>query len=211
MNLNHNRVLVLAPHTDDGELGCGGTIAKLNERGADIYYAAFSSCEQSIPDLHDKDILKQEVKNATSVLGLKPDHVDLYDYQVRMFSYKRQEILEDLVLLNKRIKPDLVFIPSFNDIHQDHAVIAAEGLRAFKRCSIFSYELPWNQMGFQNQCFIALEQRHIETKIRSINEYKSQGHRSYTDSNFLLSLAKVRGVQAGTGLAEVFEVQRLFS
>jgi len=43
------RVLVLAPHTDDAELGCGGTIARLLTDGADVFVAAFSTAEESLP------------------------------------------------------------------------------------------------------------------------------------------------------------------
>jgi LmbE family N-acetylglucosaminyl deacetylase len=209
MNLNPKKVLVLAPHTDDGELGCGGALSKFKEQGAEIFYAAFSSCEQSVPDHLPKDILKTELKNATAELGISSANVHLFDYQVRMFSYKRQEILEDIVVLRKKINPDLVFIPSFGDVHQDHATIAAEGLRAFKNSSVFSYELIWNQMEFRNQCFVKLEQHHLDAKINALKQYASQGHRSYTGEVFLTSLARVRGVQAGSNFAEMFEVHRL--
>ncbi len=44
------KILVLAPHTDDGELGCGGTIVRLIDEGQDVYYVAFSICEESVPE-----------------------------------------------------------------------------------------------------------------------------------------------------------------
>ncbi|MBT7289512.1 MAG: PIG-L family deacetylase, partial [Chloroflexi bacterium] len=60
-----SRILVLAPHTDDGEFGCGGSISRwLNEK-KEIYYIAFSSAEKSVPQGMPKDILKVEVKKAT--------------------------------------------------------------------------------------------------------------------------------------------------
>lgn len=47
MDITHfKRALVLAPHTDDGELGAGGTLAKMIEAGVEVYYAAFSTAEQ---------------------------------------------------------------------------------------------------------------------------------------------------------------------
>ena len=67
---NCKNILVLAPHTDDGELGAGGTINKLIENGANVYYAAFSTAEESVPDGWPKDILKTEVKKATQKLGI---------------------------------------------------------------------------------------------------------------------------------------------
>ena len=127
-----NKILVLAPHTDDGEFGCGATINKLINEGFDVYYAAFSACQQSVLKEFPSDILITEVKAATQKLGIKKENLILFEYDVRTFNYKRQEILDDIIKFKKEIDPDLVFIPSLNDIHQDHATIANEAVRAFK-------------------------------------------------------------------------------
>ncbi len=204
-----NTALVLAPHTDDGEFGCGGTINRLVEEGCEVYYAAFSSCRQSVPPQFPPDILITEVKAATQVLGIKPENLTIFDYDVRMFSYHRQDILDDMLKLKKQIRPDLVFMPSVNDVHQDHQTITSEGLRAFKGTTIFCYELMWNNNNFNTACFIALEEKHVVAKIEAINTYESQGHRSYSDTDFLKGQARARGVQSGNDFAEAFEVIRL--
>src|SRR5574344_1862196 len=107
---NFKTVYVLAPHTDDGELGAGGTISKLIEMGADVYYFAFSTAETSVPEGFPKDILKTEVINATTKLGIKKDNVIIYNYEVRKLNYARQEILEDLIKHRNDLKPDLVLM-----------------------------------------------------------------------------------------------------
>lgn len=61
MTVNFNNVLVLAPHTDDGELGLGGTISYLIESGSNVTYAAFSTAEESVPPGFPKDVLKQRL------------------------------------------------------------------------------------------------------------------------------------------------------
>ncbi|RLI89122.1 MAG: PIG-L family deacetylase, partial [Candidatus Altiarchaeales archaeon] len=66
-----SKILMLSPHTDDAELGCGGSIAKFLEEGKDVYYVALSSCEKSVPPEYPPDILKKEVKKATRALGIK--------------------------------------------------------------------------------------------------------------------------------------------
>ena len=71
------RILVLAPHTDDGEFGCGGTISKFINEGHDVYYAAFSACQQSVLPQFPSDILITEVKEATRVLGIKSSNLIL--------------------------------------------------------------------------------------------------------------------------------------
>lgn len=202
------KVLILAPHTDDGEFGCGGTISKFIEEGVEVYYAAFSACHQSVLKEFPSDILITEVKAATRKLGIKRENLILFDYDVRTFNFRRQEILDDLINLREKINPDLVLMPSLNDIHQDHQTIANEGIRAFKFCSIFCYEMPWNNFSFQTSTFIHLKEHHVIKKVDALNEYKSQAHRSYANEEFIRSLARIRGVQIGTRYAETFEVLR---
>ena len=202
------KALILAPHTDDGEFGCGGTISKLIENGCVVYYVAFSACEQSVLPQFPSNILITEVKAATKVLGVIPENLRLLKYDVRTFNFKRQEILDDILLLKAEIQPDIVFIPSLNDIHQDHATIANEAVRAFKFSTILCYELPWNNFSFLTSCFVHLEESHILKKINALVEYKSQAHRSYSNEEFIRGLARTRGVQVNSRYAEVFEVIR---
>ena len=209
MQLSFKKVLVLAPHTDDGEFGCGGTISKLIENGAEVFYAAFSACQQSVLPGFPPDILITEVKAATAILGIKPENLLLFDYEVRTFNYHRQPILDDILSLKKQINPDLVFMPSINDIHQDHFTIANEGVRAFKWSTILCYELPWNNFNFNTSCFISLENNHVDKKMEALSEYKSQMHRPYANEEFIRGLAKTRGVQSGNNYAETFEIIRL--
>jgi N-acetylglucosamine malate deacetylase 1 len=203
------KVLVLAPHTDDGELGVGGSIVKMINAGVEVYYAAFSTAAQSVPAGFPKDILKTEVKSATQKLGIDPSRLIIFDYEVRKLNYSRQEILEDLVKLRNDINPDLVLLPSLADIHQDHSTIAQEGLRAFKQKTILGYELIWNNLTFSTSCFVKLDKSHIQTKCAALREYSSQKHRDYLSEEFIFSLAKTRGVQIGSEYAEAFEVIRL--
>ena len=205
----YKKVLVLAPHTDDGELGAGGTISKLIENGSDVYYVAFSTAEESVPDHLPKDILKTEVKAATKKLGIKQDNLFIYNYKVRNLNYRRQDILENLIELRNIVQPDLVLMPSLNDIHQDHLTVAGEGLRAFKTTTILGYELIWNNLTFNTISFVKLEEHHIEKKIEALKEYGSQRGRDYMSREFIFSLARARGVQIGQKYAEAFEVVRL--
>jgi LmbE family N-acetylglucosaminyl deacetylase len=205
------KILVLAPHTDDGELGCGGAVSKFIAEGKQVHYAAFSLCSKSLPAGLPADTLDYECKKATSVLGISPGHLSLFDFDVRNFEKYRQEILEELVKLNKQIDPDLVFIPSAADIHQDHGVIHTEALRAFKNSSILGYELPWNHPQFSSPFYIKLSSGDIDKKWEALKEYRSQAHRNYMQEDFIRSLAKVRGVQANTEYAEAFEVYKLIS
>ena len=151
--MNYKNILVLAPHTDDGELGVGGTISRFLRQGATVTYAAFSTAEESVPDGLPKDILKREVAEATKRLGITSNNLIIYNYPVRKLNFHRQEILEHLIDLRKN-NYDLIFIPSLSDVHQDHSTISTEAVRAFKNTTILGYELIWNNLSFNTTCFI---------------------------------------------------------
>jgi LmbE family N-acetylglucosaminyl deacetylase len=203
------KVLVLAPHTDDGEFGCGGTMARLVEAGAEVRYVAFSIATKSLPEGFPPDTLAREVREATTELGIPEAQLSVHDFEVRTFPDHRQEILELLIELWEDFQPDAVFQPSVHDIHQDHQVVAAEGLRAFKRTTVLGYEIPWNNFDFSYQAYIALEERHIERKVASVAKYASQQHRKYANGDYIWNLARVHGTNVGRELAEVFTVYRL--
>lgn len=206
--MKYNNVLVLAPHTDDGELGAGGIISRLITEGSNVFYVAFSACEESVPHGFEKDILRKEVVLATSKLGILSENVRVLDFSVRHFSYARQEILETLISFRKERDYDLVLLPSTRDIHQDHKTICEEGIRAFKKTNIWGYELNWNHLSTDNTGFVILGIKDLDAKISSIKEYKSQYGRGYCNEDYIIALAKVRGAQIGAEFAEGFEVIR---
>src|SRR6185312_7280478 len=168
------RALVLAPHTDDGEFGCGGTMARLVEAGCEVRYVAFSIATRSLPPGFPPDTLAREVREATSELGIPESHLTVHDFDVRTFPDHRQQILELLIEIWNDWQPDCVFMPSLHDVHQDHQTIAHEGLRAFKRTTILGYEIPWNNFDFSYQAYIALEHGHVERKVAALEKYASQ-------------------------------------
>jgi LmbE family N-acetylglucosaminyl deacetylase len=203
------RVLVLAPHTDDGEFGCGGTMARLVERGVEVRYVAFSIATKSLPDGFAPDTLAREVRDATAVLGIPPEGLTVHDFEVRSFPERRQDVLELLIGLAGEWPPDAVLMPSLRDIHQDHQVVAAEGLRAFKRTTVLGYSIPWNNLEFDYQAYVALERAHVELKVEALSRYESQQHRNYANPDYIWNLARTNGINVGREYAEVFEVYRV--
>ena len=201
------RILVLSPHTDDAEFGCGGTIARLSESCV-IYYVIFSIATKSVRSGLPPDVHRREAIRAVSgVLGVC--RLLIARYEARTFDEHRQSILEQMVNLNSEIRPSMVFMPSSSDTHQDHAVIANEGFRAFKKSSILGYEMPWNNLSFKTAMFVSLDDAHMEKKQRAISCYSSQMHRHYFSNRFVEGLARVRGTQIGVEFAEAFEVLRM--
>ena len=202
------RALVLAPHTDDGEFGCGGTIARMVGAGAEVHYHAFSSASRSLPEGFPADTLVHEARAATAALGIDAGRLTIHDFEVRTFPTVRQDILEILVAVNAEVAPEVVLMPSLGDIHQDHETVAREGLRAFKRTTVLGYEIPWNCFSFRRDLYVRLEPEHVDAKVAALEHYRSQQHRNYANEEYIRNLARTHGIEVGHGLAEVFEVYR---
>lgn len=206
MELKYNKILVLAPHSDDAELGCGATITRMIREGATVNVAVFSLAEEGSPGYGIRQ-LRDELNNSMSVLGI--NHFDVFGYQVREFPSKRQEILYHIDNLKREFNPDIVFIPSLNDLHQDHQTIAMEAVRVFKRSTILSYECPWNNLNFKSQVIIEVTDDDLSNKILALRSYRSQSDKHYFSDAFIAGLATMRGIQVNRKYAECFELIRL--
>lgn len=202
-------VLVLSPHTDDSELGAGGSINRLSREGHDIYYVAFSTCDESYPDSY-QGVLEGEFEDVMELVD--PTEYYVLDFTVRRFNERRQDVLEELIRIRDDVQPDLVIGPSLSDFHQDHVVVANEMIRAFKtNASIIAYELPWNHVNFETQMFYKLTPGDIDGKLEQLSMYESQiedNDRLYFREEFIRGLASVRGVQCNSVYAEAFNVIR---
>tara|TARA_B110001450_G_C17653738_1_gene494342 strand:+ start:252 stop:728 length:477 start_codon:yes stop_codon:yes gene_type:complete len=148
--------------------------------------------------------------NATRVLGIRSENLIIFNHKVRCFNFSRQAVLEELIALRKNIEPDSVFMPSLNDVHQDHVTFSAETLRVFKGVKLLACELIWNNLDFNTACFVKLDEYNLVNKVRALAEYKTQNHRDYRSEEFVRAQAITRGVQIGIRFAKCFEVVRWF-
>jgi LmbE family N-acetylglucosaminyl deacetylase len=205
MKLTPERVLVLAAHTDDAELGCGGTVCRLLEEGSEIHVASFTQINPSYPSWP----LAIEFMKSMKCLGIPDEHQFISQFEMRELNAHRQELLDVMYGLKEHINPDLVLLPSLNDIHMDHYTVSQEGIRAFKNSTILSYELPWSNFDFKTQAFIKLKPHHVEKKIECLGAYNSQKDKAYMTPEFIKAAASMRGVLIGTQYAEAFETVRL--
>ena len=203
------KILVISPHTDDAELGTGGTINKFINQGDDLYWIVLSIAEESVIGNRPRNIHKTEFLNMIKLINFSKDQYNIFNFKVRNFDLSRQNILDIFVEINNNFKPDLVIGPSIHDYHQDHQITANEMIRAFKKdSSIISYELPWNHIQFNTQFFCKLNPNDIDMKIEMLSNYVSQSSRNYFDAEYIRGLARVRGTQCNSMYAESFEVLR---
>lgn len=194
-------ILLLAPHADDVELGCGATVARFVKEGHNLLWVVFT----------DEQELNREHMEAIKEIGVKNGSHLAFDFTLRQLSERRQEALDRLVALNSKFKPDLVIGPSLHDFHQDHQVVANEMVRAFKTsASIICYELPWNHISFDVQLLTKLNGQHVQAKVNMLEKFKSElvVRAEYFSPQLMRGMALLRGSQAGTAYAEAFEVLR---
>lgn len=206
--MNKKTVIILAPHPDDGEFGAGATIKKWTNKGHSVHYVAFSPCITSLPDGMSENTLFKELRCAAEILGIPESNITTFNFPVRRLNEHRQDILEELINLRKKINPDIVLLPNSTDVHQDHQCIHNEGIRAYKHSCILGYELPWNDLSVTTNFHVKVSESDINAKANAIAEYKSQQFRNYASEEFLLGLARVRGTQISEDYAEGFELIR---
>lgn len=200
------KVLFIGAHTDD-ECCCAGTLSRFIEEKKEVYVATFSFCEKDSIELgFSPNILKSEFNCSVEILGMNKNNIFSKNYPVRHFPTYRQQILDDLVKIQKKIEPDLVLIPSSTDTHQDHKVIFEESIRAFQYCSVFGYETPKNLLPKKHSCFIKLKRKHFQIKTKCRSCYKSQQKRVGINDKIKLILSKIRGAQINCEYAEVYQV-----
>lgn len=200
------RILILDPHGDDW-LFCTGIVQQHLENNDDVMYVCFSSCKKSLSNGYTKDDYHCECLLALHDIGITNFH--FLEYPVREFHKYRQEILDYLVSCRREFKPDRIYTPSSNDVHQDHKVICNESIRAFSKfSSIFGYDMPWGVINSSINYYVKLHSSEIEGKIKLASYYKSQIDKKNNclTPYFLKSLAIVRGNKINVDYAEGFEV-----
>ena len=202
-------ILILPPHTDDAEWGCGASISRWVRMKNEVHHVAFSAAEESVPRDLDPNITRQEFISANKILGIPKENATVLDYKVRHFPSLRQDILEQMIKLREKIQPSLVICPSSFDTHQDHKTIYEETFRAFKKCSILGFEMPWNNSSIRVDYYNSVEQEDVDKKIAAVNAYESQIFKAPRFSELISSLALLRGAQVSRKSAEAFETIRI--
>jgi len=198
------KVCFIGAHPDDIELGCGALIANIGEK-ADILCVTLSDNKKN-PDLIN---LYQEHKASMSVLGVTVDRDIVKDFETRRFPQVRQEILETFLDIKKTFKPEIVFVHTKNDIHQDHATITDEALRAFRGITVLGFDVLRSSYGFFPHFLFEVTEQDVEKKLAALAEYKTYANRYYFDSQITRATMIRHGALAERPFAEGFDILRV--
>lgn len=198
------RVLFLGAHPDDIELGCGALIHHIAPI-SDLLCVTLSD-NQKNPLLKN---LVNETHKSMTILGVPKDRVVFGPFTTRVFPQERQEILEYLLQLRSDFKPDIIFVHSRQDVHQDHLTIAEEALRAYRGITVLGFDVVRSSHGFFPHFLVEVDEQDVDAKIRALSQYETYRDKYYFDCELTRSILVRHGALAELQFAEGFDILRI--
>ena len=192
------QVLAFGAHSDDLEIGCGGTLMRLSETYEALHvHWVVVGCEEEARALVGSDALEVE-------LGRFPDS---------FFPYRGEDVKRFFEELKGRVRPDLIFTHYRDDLHQDHRLVCELTWNTWRDNLILEYEIPKydGDLGRPN-VFVHLDQATADRKVAHVLEhFPSQTVRHWFTDDLFRSLLRIRGMEsnAPSGFAEGFYVRKL--
>jgi LmbE family N-acetylglucosaminyl deacetylase len=200
------KILCLGSHSDDIEIGCGGTILRLltSKPEIEVTWVVFGSSNKRDYEARDSA--------ARFLVQAKNKSVVVKNFRDGFFPFEGAQIKDYFEEL-KAVSPDLIFTHNRKDAHQDHRLVAELTWNTFRNHLILEYEIPKydGDMG-QPNLFVPLEQEIYEKKVRYIVEaFETQRSKQWFGKDTFLALMRLRGMEcvAPSGYAEAFYCRKL--
>lgn len=200
-------VLCLGAHSDDIEIGCGGTILRLARQypNSVFHWVVFSALGPR----------EAEARRAAA-LFVGPAVLKgplLKTFRDGFMPFVGAEVKEVFEELKQAVSPDLIFTPNRQDAHQDHRLIGELTWNTFRDHLILEYEIPKfdGDMG-QPSVFVPLDAEVYQRKVQHLMEaFESQRSKRWFEESTFLSLLRLRGMEcnAPSGYAEAFYCRKL--
>jgi len=204
MKFYGRKVLFLGAHPDDIELGCGALLAHIASQ-AEVLCVTLSD-NQKNPALKD---LVAEHRRSMVELGVGPERIVLGEFETRYFPRDRQQILEYLYDLNRKHQPEIVFVHTQSDIHQDHGVTTVEAMRAFRGTTVLGFDVLRSSYGFFPQFLVEVTAEDAEKKVRALRQYTTYCDKYYFDPEVIRATLIRQGALAEVPFAEGFDAIRV--
>lgn len=200
------RVLFLGAHPDDIEIGAGALIAKITDQ-CEVLCLTLSD-NQKNPKLSN---LVEEHRESMRILGVKPENDILGPFDTRRFPDERQSILEYMIKYHREFKPELVFVHSKADVHQDHNTITTEALRAFRGVTVLGFDVIRSSYGFFPHFLVGVNEEQAQKKMDALAAYKTYQDYYYFAPEVTRSILVRNGAVAERPLAEGFDILRVIA
>jgi len=201
-----SRVLCLGAHSDDIEIGCGGTILSLKQSlpSLQFYWIVFSAAESR----------REEAARAAELFTAGCKHEVMFaGFRDGFLPYEGGQVKDYFESLKQKISPDLIFTHWQGDAHQDHRLLSELAWNTFRDHLILEYEIPKydGDLGRPN-CLVPLAKSVCEQKVDYLFEaFTSQRDKRWFDRETFLGLMRIRGMEANSesGYAEAFFGRKL--
>ncbi len=201
------QVLCLGSHSDDIEIGCGGTILRLINQypNVQIHWVVFSAL----------GVRKAEAQRGADLFAGKKNLAKAYlkDFRDGFMPFVGMDVKTTFEELKQEVSPHLILTHTHKDAHQDHRLICELTWNTFRNHFILEYEIPKydGDMGRPN-VFVPLERETYESKVQFILEaFESQRSKKWFEENTFLSLMRLRGMECNSpsGYAEAFHCRKM--
>ncbi len=202
---NVRKVLCLGAHSDDIEIGCGGTILRLIQSTPDIEFLWFIASAEMTRRLEAQESAGEFLQKA------KSGEIRFGGFRESYFPDQWRSIKEAVEALKNRFEPDLIFTHYRDDRHQDHKTISDVTWNTFRNHLVLEYEIPKydGDLGRPN-VFVPLDPEVCTAKIRAIlRHFGSQSSKNWFTESTFQSIARIRGIECASNYAEAFFCRKM--
>jgi LmbE family N-acetylglucosaminyl deacetylase len=199
-------ILCLGAHSDDIEIGCGGTLIELHSRHPQLNFVwvVFSGRGE------------RESETRAAAAKLLPGAnitVDVRDFRTSYFPHCAAEIKDTFEEIRSRVVPHLVMTHYLADRHQDHRVLAELTWNTFRNHAVLEYEIPKYDGDLAHPgVFCALPPETVDRKVAVLLEcFPSQRSHQWFDGDLFRGHLRLRGIECNspTRFAEAFHARKL--
>lgn len=198
------RILFIGAHPDDIELGAGALLHHIASR-SEVLCVTLSD-NQKNPAL--KTIVEEHYASM-SVLGVPKEKILVGKFITRNFPDARQEILEFMLALRRDFRPEIIFVHSKQDVHQDHNVVTDEALRAYRGITVLGFDVIRSSHGFFPHFLVEVSEEDVNKKIEALAQYKTYADKYYFNPELLRAINVRHGSFAERPFAEGFDILRI--
>jgi LmbE family N-acetylglucosaminyl deacetylase len=198
------RVLFLGAHPDDIELGCGALIHHI--AGQSEVFCVTLSDNQENTEL--KSVVAEQYRSL-AILGVPRERARYGPFRTRVFPQARQEILEYFLKLRQELHPEIIFVHSAHDVHQDHLAMTDEALRAFRGITLLGFDVVRSSYGFFPDFLVEVTEADVGAKLEALAQYETYRDRYYFNEELTRSIMVRHGALAERPFAEGFDILRI--
>lgn len=202
---NAKRILLLGAHSDDIEIGCGGTILQLAKSNPklEIAWVVLSA-----------DGSRRREAGASARLFLqevRQPRIVLKNFKGSFFPTEGEAIKKFFETLKRSFHPDIIFTHYREDRHQDHRLLSDLTWNTFRDHFIAEYEIPKydGDLGIPN-LFVPLDEAICQRKVEHLCLiFSTQKTKHWFSEDTFLALMRLRGIECASKYAEAFHCRKM--